>query len=494
MNLKEKIGQLLFFGWSGDDTSDAQTINSHAKTLLEDFKVGGIVLMDRNIAGPKEVRLLNESLQNQSKKPLFIGLDQEGGLVTRIKSPVTVFPGNMALGATWSPKMARESCKAIGEEIHAMGFNLDIAPCVDVNINPKNPIIGIRSYGESPAMVSAMAIQAVKGFQESGIFCCAKHFPGHGDTSLDSHKKLPTVTGDWKRLDSVELRPFRAVIDANVDFVMTTHILFQCIDPETPATLSYKVITELLREKMGFQGLVITDCLEMKAIADHYGPGTAAVMAVKAGVDMVLACHTLSYQREMRDALLDAVKHKQISEDRIDQSVMRILEAKKRISLNNEDYPLDLVGCSSNQNLEKKIARSSLTVIRKLPSDISTNIKKNKPLLILGPDIPSQKLKSLFLEDGIASSDESELNTEVNYAACIALTQGDEDSETRIQKALEIGTKVIAVGIREPYEATKYPSSVAYIAAYGSENCTLKAIRDLLLGKFMASGKLPVSI
>ena len=246
----------------------------------------------------------------------------------RLKEGATVLPGNMALGATDSTELAERAGGITAVELAAVGVNLNFAPVMDVNNNPRNPVIDRRSFGESPELVSRLGVPYIRGLQRNGVLATAKHFPGHGDTTVDSHFDLPTVNHDLDRIHALELQPFRAAIDADVAAIMTAHIVYPAFDPDRPATLSPTILTNLLREELGFDGLLITDDMEMKAIDDRYQSGEAAVMAIEAGADIVMVLWTPTKQNEVFDALLSAVNSGRISQARLDQSVERILKSK----------------------------------------------------------------------------------------------------------------------------------------------------------------------
>lgn len=245
---------------------------------------------------------------------------------------ITVYPPPQAIWAAPATRAGLDpEAQTIANELRSLGFNWDFAPVLDVNNNPNNPVIGDRSYGDDPQLVAAMGIAAIRGFQDDGgILACGKHFPGHGDTETNSHFALPRITHSQDRLEQVELIPFRAAIASGLGALMTAHILFSALDPTLPATLSPRVLTGLLREELDFQGVIITDCLEMRGVADGWGTPEAAVLAVLAGADILLCCHTWQTQREVRDALLHAVETGRLSEDRIEQSLTRIAAAKAR--------------------------------------------------------------------------------------------------------------------------------------------------------------------
>ena len=327
MTIHQKIGQMLLFGWQ----TDAQ-----AKALIDDLHVGGVVLMGRNIEAPEQMKETIAGIQAQAAArglpPLFVAVDQEGGRVQRLGPPhYLAWPSAREIGQSNDPAQARLAAKAMGQELRELGFNWDFAPVLDVDSNPKNPVIGSRSYGSEPNLVASMGTSAVRGFQEdAGILACGKHFPGHGDTDTDSHFALPRIPHDLAHLEAIELVPFRAAIEAGLAAVMTSHILFPALDANLPATLSPTILTGLLRQKLGFQGLIITDDLEMNGVADGWGSPEAAVLAVAAGADILLCCHQWNTQQAIRDALVKALNSGRLTEGRLDASLTRIAAAKAR--------------------------------------------------------------------------------------------------------------------------------------------------------------------
>ena len=336
MTLHEKIGQMLLFGWQGGTPEESRGVSAHARALVDDFAVGGVILMGRNVGPPDQTRATIAELQTRAKDrglpPLFVAVDQEGGRVQRLGPPqYAARPAAREIGQTNDTVQAREAARALGEELRELGFNWDFAPVLDVNNNPRNPVIGNRSYGEDPQLVASMGAAAALGFQEdAGILACGKHFPGHGDTDTDSHHALPRISHNRARLDAVELVPFRSAMEAGVGAIMTSHILFPALDPILPATLSPTLLTGILRGELGFKRLIITDDLEMKGVADGWGAPEAAVLAVLAGADILLCCHTRETQYAMRDALVNAVEIGRLPEERIEESLARIARAKAR--------------------------------------------------------------------------------------------------------------------------------------------------------------------
>ena len=326
-DIQKKIGQMLLFGW--------QTA-PQAAALLDDLHVGGVVLMGRNIQPPAAMKATIAGLQSRARAnglpPLFVAVDQEGGRVQRLGPPqYAARPTAREIGLTNDPAQARESARKIGVELRELGFNWDFAPVLDVDSNPLNPVIGSRSYGSDPEQVAAMGAAAVRGFQEdAGVLACGKHFPGHGDTDIDSHFALPRLMHSLTHLEAVELVPFRAALEAGLAAVMTSHILFPALDPILPATLSPAILTGLMRQRLGFEGLIITDDLEMKGVADGWGAAEAAVLAVVAGADILLCCHTWEKQKAIFETLKTAVGNGRITEGRLDESLARIAAAKER--------------------------------------------------------------------------------------------------------------------------------------------------------------------
>ncbi|TCO68672.1 beta-glucosidase-like glycosyl hydrolase [Caldanaerobacter subterraneus] len=287
MTLEEKIGQMLMIGFPSAFYDD------HIRELVTSYKIGNVILFSRNVQDARQVMDLCTDIQKEAIEntgiPAFISIDQEGGMVTRIYRGATYLPGNMAIGATKDPENAYKVGEIAGRELRTIGININFAPVMDVNNNPLNPVIGVRSYGENPEDVANFGINYIKGLQKEGVIATAKHFPGHGDTTVDSHLDLPKVNHGKDRLYEVELYPFKKAVENGVDAIMTAHILFPALeDSKVPATLSYNILTRILREEFKFDGLIITDCMEMNAIAKYFGTQKAASMAIKAGADIVL--------------------------------------------------------------------------------------------------------------------------------------------------------------------------------------------------------------
>ncbi len=377
LTLEEKIGQMLCLGWGGDDSYLA--VNDQARACVSDLKAGGMIVMGRNVQSSgtetidaAAVRTMIADLQALAPRiPLLIGTDQEGGRVARFgKAPFTRMPTAKAIGLAQSAELARAAARATGKELAAVGVNWNFAPDADVNSNPLNPVIGDRAFGDSPEIVSAMVAAQVKGYAEGGVLSCAKHFPGHGDTHLDSHLALPSVDVSLEELEARELVPFQAAIKAEAAALMTAHILFPQLDPSgVPATLSSVILTDLLRTSLGFTGLVVTDCLQMKAVADHWGTPRAAVLAAKAGADMLLVCHTWEQQKETFEALIAAVHNGELPLARVEEAVSRVLAAK-RLAFAQAAPLLSVIGSPEHQEVTDAITEASGTAVISGPTTL----------------------------------------------------------------------------------------------------------------------------
>lgn len=344
MTVEEKVGQLLIGGFEGTEIGDQAT------RLVQEYQVGGLILYGRNIAGAGQLVTLTNGLKalNGDGIPLFLSIDQEGGGVDRMPPEVRRTPGAYCVGQTGSVPAAQSYGDVLAAECAAFGLNLDFAPVLDVWSNPGNTVIGQRAFSADARTVAGLGPAAARRMMDQGIIPAVKHFPGHGDTAVDSHVGLPVVDKSPEELEETELIPFRAAIqsagtDGQVPAVMVAHILLTQLDLERPASLSPAVVTGLLREELGFAGAVLTDDLTMGAVTQSYGLGEAAVLAVEAGCDILLVCHGQDSVPAVRTALLEAVASGRITAERLDESVYRILRLKTEYALTNEPVsPPDL--------------------------------------------------------------------------------------------------------------------------------------------------------
>ncbi|MEE2960968.1 MAG: beta-N-acetylhexosaminidase [Myxococcota bacterium] len=510
MSQEEKVGQLMMIGFPGKE------LNRHALKWVGERRVGGVALFGRNIKNSTQVRRYTRQLQGLAEKsgvPIFISLDQEGGNVVRIRHGAAVLPGNMALGATRSPTLAYVAGQVVGNDLRRLGFNMNLAPVLDVNSNPRNPVIGIRSFGESPQLVSLLGTWMVRGLQDMGVVPVAKHFPGHGDTCDDSHFALPSIRADATRLREVELVPFQQAIDAGLDALMTAHIALPkyAEKPDIPATLSRRLLTDELRHKMGFDGVVITDGLEMQGIVESYGSGEAAVRAIQAGADMAMVLWTSHRREEVYRHLLRAVRKGEISGDRLDLSVRRILMVKYRRGLFHqwaeERKPIEKEDSLVHDAVVQRIADESVTLVRNYADLIPVKPERFGKIDVVGPrgvflntlskagqysihripSLPSYR-KARWWAQRLA---EELRHTELLIFAI---------ANTNQLKILRELTKllpfqlVIGVSLGSPYLIENIPEVDAFLCSYSYQATSQRAAANVLLGKVVPNGRLPVSI
>jgi beta-N-acetylhexosaminidase len=525
MTLEQKVGQMVIAGFPGYEVA------AEVNTLVGQYHLGGVMLLSRNVRDTEQVRRLTQGLQKLAAQkgaaiPLFIAADQEGGYIVRMRFDQQ-YPGNMALGATRSADITRRVAQAMGRELRSVGINMDFAPVVDVNSNPDNPVIGVRSFGEQSQLVAQLGVAFVAGLHDAGVLATAKHFPGHGDTAQDSHIALPTVPHERQRLDAVELYPFRQVITAGVDAIMTAHVTFPAIEPSVglPATLSEKVLTGLLREELGFSGLVITDAMEMKAIISNFGVGDAVVRAVQAGADIVLVGWPDDWRMAIQvvEALINAVHEGTLSQERIDRSVRRILEVKQSYNLWDEaswEQPLSKEQRNAAQQVSREAALAAVTLIRDHKQCLP--LAKTQRVLVVAPDISTSVtaanpdhpgtalangLRSHLTSVGMISypskPDQTSLTKIVKEAGgydTVILATYSAWSATYSAQAqivhdlIAAGKEPIVIALREPYDLTKFPAVSTYLATYSANPESMAAVAAVLVGQAKAAGELPVSL
>ncbi len=356
MTLREAIGQLFILGFEGHKPSEA------LETFVRDLTPGGLILFGRNLGSPEEIAALTNALQVASPTPLFFAIDQEGGKVTRLQQPpFTQWPSASVVGAVGSTELTYAVASAIARELMVVGINMNMAPVLDVLSNPANPVMAGRCYGSDAHVVAQHGIAFYRGLASEGVLAVGKHFPGHGDTTVDSHLALPVVPHDLGRLSAVELVPFAAAIRAGIPALMTAHLLLPALDPEHPATLSRPILTDLLREQWGFRNLVISDDLLMQGIADSTPPGEAAVRFIEAGGDLMLICHDEVAQRQALVVVTEAVETGRLSEAQVRASCNRIADAKaqylrRKLAASAEEIRT-VVGCDAHWRLVESVGR-----------------------------------------------------------------------------------------------------------------------------------------
>ncbi len=356
-SLREKIGQMIMVGLAGEELSREE------ERVLRDYPFGGFILFSHNLKEPTQILSLTRSLREISRKaPPFIAIDQEGGRIHRLPPPFTHFPPAALLGRRENADLAYRFGQATARELSAVGINLNFAPVLDVHSNPDNPIIGDRSLNSDPRQVAALGWAIIQGLREGGIIPCGKHFPGHGDTSKDSHLELPTVEKNLETLRSVELPPFIHACRNQAESLMTAHVLYPSLDATYPATLSRTIIGKLLREEVSYQGVVFGDDLEMEAISKNYSPSDAVSRTVQAGVDVLMFCREIECAIEAFDFLCREVEKKGQLKARVEESNQRIATLKQRYLKSftgaDEDLLTEHIGTTSHQKLAEEITKT----------------------------------------------------------------------------------------------------------------------------------------
>lgn len=332
MSLDEKIGQMILAGISGT------SVDNNVKWLLNEHHVGGVIFYGNNFRTPVQaVKLVNNIKEaNNSDVPLLLGVDQEGGSVTRLPGDFIPIPSNKQVGEVGSREYSYQIGKFLGKQLQAFGLNINFAPVLDVNNNPNNPVIGDRAFGDNPKIVRQLGVEMMKGIQSQSVIPTVKHFPGHGDTSVDSHLELPIIHKTFKELKKLEFIPFESAFKEGADVVMVGHILLPKLDNKNPASMSKVVMKDVLRKQLGFTGLIVTDDMTMGAIKDNFDLGKAAVESVKSGSDIILVGHDDHHVAEVFNALKRSVQQGEISEKRVNESVKRILKLKKKYNIHDD--------------------------------------------------------------------------------------------------------------------------------------------------------------
>lgn len=544
MSVQQKVGQLFVIEVAG---RDATTVSDTAKATnqrlfgvdtpaqaIAKYQPGGVIYYttrnnDDNIGDPAQVATLSNGLQaaalaQPARIPLQISVDQEGGaLVARFGAPATQMPGNMALGAGRSADDAHRSAEVIGTELDAVGVTQDYAPVSDVNINPNNPVIGIRSIGGDPTLVSHLAAAQVKGFHAGGISAVAKHFPGHGDTGVDSHFGLPQVTHSLEQFEAIDLPPFKADIAAGVDTVMTAHVVFPAVDPSgAPATMSHKILTGVLREQLGFKGIIVTDALDMAGATATYPPDVAPVQALLAGADQLLVPPQMD---TAYGAVLNAVKTGEISQQRLDESVCRVLLHKFQRGI-FADPMVDVAAAPQIMGAPQHLADAQAI------TDRTTTLVKNdggvlplaagsRNVLVAGWGVSTtQTMANAFTARGattqVRESGTTPSSTAINNAVAAAanadlvvvstnnayavsaatgLPTAAAAAQTKLVKALlATGKPVVVAAMRNPYDVASFPEASTVIDTFGYTADQIESLVRVMFGEVNPTGKLPVSI
>ena len=510
--LKKRVGQLFSVGFEG------RIVTDEIKTLIHEYHVGSIILFSQNITSVHQAKELTAALQTEAKvagyeKPLLISIDQENGVVSRMPIDVREFPGAMLLGATKDPKKAEISYYYSALELKKMGINWNLAPTLDINNNPMNPVIGVRSFGETEEQVASFGVSAIKGIQRAHVIATAKHFPGHGDTSVDSHLDLPVINTSLERLREKELQPFKKAIDAGVETIMTAHVYFPSIEENNrPASLSSRVMQDLLREELGFKGVVITDSLGMKAISDKYGVARGAVEALKAGADLAMVSHVYQDQIDALEAVIEAVESGELDNAAIETSLKRLSNLKDKYAL--KKIPNDLEVLSSEELLD--IYANGITVVRKSPNFPFVGKANEKALLILpeilnltGIEEENEKERSMtsqlrnsnydWTEATLTNANFKSLIEEADHYDLVVIgtinVKDSSENVVRLCEALKNHSRLVVLSLRNPYDLRYLPAEIVnYVVSYEFSTSAIILALEGIMGLKNLSGNLPVTV
>ncbi len=515
--IEDLIGYKLMLAFTGH-TPPARILDWIARR-----PVGGFSLFrPHNYDTPAQVRELTAALQRAAREagqaPLLIATDQEGGQLAAMGEGTTQFAGNMALGATRDPELARRVGRAIGLELAAMGVNINYAPVLDLNTNPRNPSLGIRSFGDEPGPAAALGAAMVIGLQSAGVAATLKHFPGKGEAAVDSHYKMPVIAHSRERLDRVETPPFKAGIDAGAKLLMTGHFAIPALTGTSayPATVARRVMTDYARGELGFDGVIITDALDMGAITQGAGQIIDVIAAVRAGVDLMLVMLDIDTQERLYGGLTLAYSRELLDDSHIKPSLDRILALKQWAAQPQPD--LDVVGCAEHRALETELARRSITLVRdeagllplRLASDARIAAVMPAPKDLTPADTSSTIVPHLadalrayhlrvdeFVTEHLPGDAEIAALRE-QLAGYDLLVLGTINASMQPEQAalanelLGLGIPAVTVALRTPYDLASYPAAQTHLCTYSIQPASLDALAAALFGEFTPTGQLPV--
>ncbi|MGP3966856.1 glycoside hydrolase family 3 protein [Streptomyces sp. 6N223] len=535
MTLEEKVGQLFVtyaYGETAGTTRPQDVANNqewlgvnNGREAVERYHLGGVIYFgwSGNFADPAQVARLSNGLQRAAlgsspEVPLLITTDQEHGVITRLGAPATLFPGSMALGASGRADDAREAARISGEELRAVGITMDHAPVADVNVNPANPVIGVRSFGSDPQLVAGLTAAQVEGYQAGaaqggGVVASTKHFPGHGDTDVDSHTGLPVVDhslAEWRLTDAP---PFRAAIEAGTGAIMSGHLQFPALDPSgDPATLSRPILTGLLREELGYDGVVITDSLKMAGVRQTYADSEVPVRALRAGADLLLMPPDLDLAY---NAVLQAVASGELTEDRVDTSVRRILTLKHEQGIVEQPYAdldrvSEVVGSTEHEEAAQRITDHTTTLVRN-EDGVLPLAAEGQSVLVTGAGSGSTVenlaarvgARDVSVTSRYAGTDPDDATIAQVVAAArdadaVVVTTSNAGASpgqaALVDALIATGVPVVTIATDVPYDIGSYPDAATHLATYSSVPVALESAARVLFGEVDPSGTLPVTV
>lgn len=539
MTLPEKVGQLFstrVYGQRADEVHQGNVEDYGVATpaeVVEKYHLGGVLYFAwaDNTGHPTQIAELSNGLQRTAtdtgaKVPLLASIDQEGGVVVRVGPPATQFPGNMALAAGGSTQASRDAAAITGSELAAMGVRHDFAPVADVNVNPLNPVIGVRSFSEDPQLAAQHTAAQVAGYEDdAGISSAGKHFPGHGDTATDSHFGFPRIDHTREQWEELDLPPFQAAIDRGIDSIMTAHIQVPALDPSgDPATVSKPILTGILRGELGYDGVIVTDSLDMQGVRDKYGDDRVPVLALKAGADILLNPPEFDVAY---NAVIDAVKDGELTEKRIDESVYRVLRLKWRNGqleqpFVDEDNVMNVVGTDANLARAQEITDTTTTLVKNDGDQLPLSNEPRNVLVTgwgsnttaaLASSLQERDATTQTMETGTRPSDEAiaaaKTAAEANDVTVVLTMKAWDTSEANpegnptdpegkqqqlVRELVATGKPVVVVGVRDPYDIAYMTEADTYLATYSFNGVAMESLAKVLYGETAPQGKLPVTI
>ncbi|KAI8350378.1 glycoside hydrolase superfamily [Blakeslea trispora] len=522
-SLEQNIGQLFMCGFDGFEPTQG------ILDLIRNHGLGSIILFSRNIESPEQTQRLTRALQQAAKeaghaRPLFIAVDQENGVVRRLGKSNTYFPGSMALGALNSSSNAYQVATATAKELLALGINWNLAPVLDVNSNPLNPVIGTRSFGEDPQLVARLGLAQIEGYQKHAVITSVKHFPGHGDTAVDSHLGLPVIHKTLNELEATELVPFKHVLGAHTNTpasVMMAHVALPNLIQEDnrPASISSEIVTDLLRHRLGYKGIIITDCCEMNAIKDTVGTAKGALLALCAGNDISMICHTLEYQSAAIDLLRKKLKQGTISQEALSNSLERISNLKDTYlswekALGEND--MSIISCKQHVGMSQRIYNKVPTVVRDDLHLLPIRPSKEEKILFLGAHVPltlaidsePEPFNSMYVsvQQRHGNTEYIIFNQHENDALVKKIQEADyvmigtananlhPFQSKLVQTAHKHAKRLIVVAIINPYDLMVFPQVSTFVTTYEYTPPANEAFVRLVFGEIDTFSKLPVTI
>lgn len=507
-SLKTLIGQHFVGGFTG------KCLNEEFRRLIREYKIGNVILFKHNIESKEQLTALCEEIQKLVKEetgyPAFIMLDQEGGVVTRLSEDFCNVPEGMALSASGNLEYIKSCAEITSRQLLSCGVNFNLAPVLDINDNPKNPVIGVRSYGDTPEAVVKASEAAISGYVEENMICCGKHFPGHGNTDVDSHLGLPLIEKTLDELEQCELLPFRNAVSKKIPAIMSGHILFPAIEKENiPATMSRTIITDILKNNLGFQGLIVSDCMEMNAIKKYYGSVQGTIAALKAGVDIICISHSTKAAEECMKAAYQAAENGELSIEGLKESTDKILAYKEKYMIGSRR---GLYDDADDRKAEREIRKSTFVHvgrehIRLTPRTLFIGCDDHCVTQVGNPEENRSFVKYFsgkFGQDGIVTGidpteeeiikAEEQVQKYDNIIFCMYNMHLMPGQKKLFDRLCAREMPMIAVAMRNPYDLRELPPHVTGIAAWDYSAETLELLAEIFDGKWFPTGRMPVKI